>query len=167
MNLFDSKWKRKLEDLGIRTWLIMRYVDDSRAALPPIKPGWRWCSDSKSIKYTEEWAKFDMETPEGRTRDILGCTMGEIEEYLSFTVESGEQFGGWLPTLDTSLKVTEENKIVSKFFEKETTKDNTVQKKSAMEENTKIKILSNDLIRRLTNTMESLGGEERNLVVDG
>ena len=107
--------------------------------------------------YTKEWAQEDDLTAEGRTRDILGKTMEGIEDYLSFTVESGEQFGGWLPTLDTSMKVTEENRLVSKFFEKDTTKDNTVQKDSAMEENSKIKILSNDLIRRLTNTMECLG----------
>ena len=167
MNLFDSKWKKRLENLGIRTWLIMRYVDDSRAALPPLKPGWRWQEETKNIMYTKEWAQEDDLTAEGRTRDILGKTMEGIEDYLSFTVESGEQFGGWLPTLDTSMKVTEDNRIVSKFFEKDTTKDNTVQKDSAMEENSKIKILSNDLIRRLTNTMECLGHAERDLVVDG
>ena len=69
--------------------------------------------------------------------------------------------------MDTSFKVNRLNKIEFKFFEKETTKKNTVQKKSAMEENSKMKILSNDLIRRLSNTMEELGNKERNVVVDG
>ena len=46
------------------------------------------------------------------------------------------------------------------FFEKETKKDDIVQKKSAMEENTNIFNLSNDLIRRLSNTIESLGEGE-------
>ena len=36
-----------------------------------------------------------------------------------------------------------------------------------MEENGKIQILSNDLVRRLCNTMESLGAREQHLVVDG
>ena len=41
-----------------------------------------------------------------------------------------------------------------------------VQKQSAMEENGKMKTLSNDLTRRLLNTSESLGMEERITVVD-
>ena len=67
-------------------------------------------------------------TGEARTRDILGSTMGNIESYLEFTVESGEQFEeGWLPTLDTSIKVNKDNKMEFKFYEKGTTKNNTVQ----------------------------------------
>ena len=40
MQMFDGMWRGRLDLLGIRTWLMLRYVDDSRVALPPIKPGW-------------------------------------------------------------------------------------------------------------------------------
>ena len=42
MQLFDSKWRTVLEELGIKVWLMVRYVDDMRVALPPVKRGWRW-----------------------------------------------------------------------------------------------------------------------------
>ena len=80
--------------------------------------------------------------------------MAGIENYLQFTVESGEEFSdGWLPTLDTTLKVGESNTIMYKYYEKET----TVHQRSAMEENTKVQILANDVVRRLSNTQEELG----------
>ena len=60
------------------------------------------------------------------------------------------------------------NQVVFKYFEKETCSQQTVQKMSAMGENQKITILSQDLIRRLmnTNTCESLGLEEKSRIVD-
>ena len=95
---------------------------------------------------------------EVRTKEILKETMGGIEDYLEFTVESGEEFSeGWLPTLDTTLKVGESNTIMYKYYEKETTAKTTVHQKSAMEENIKVQILANDVVRRLSNTQEELG----------
>ena len=84
--------------------------------------------------------------------------MDGIESYLKFTVESGEEFPeGWLPTLDTNLKVGEDRTIQYKYYEKETTAKMTVHKNSAMEENIKMQILANDVVRRLNNTQEALG----------
>ena len=164
--MFDRMWMNKMEELGVRIWMMMRYVDDARAALPPIKAGWRW--QEGSLTYCKRWEQEDSTIGgEQRTREILGATMNVIEDYLDFTVESGEQFpGGWLPTLDTNLRVGELNKIEYKFYEKETTTRKTVQKRTAMEENIKIKIVSNDLIRRLGNSMEELGSIEATRVVD-
>ena len=82
-------------------------------------------------------------------------------------MESGEEFeGGWLPTLDMSVKVTNKNEIVYRQYEKEVSSKRTVQKSSAMGENTKAQILSQDMIRRLLNTSESLGAEAKKKVVD-
>ena len=107
-------------------------------------------------------------TPERRTKELLAKSMEGVESYLQFTMESGEDFeGGWLPTLDTSLKVGGDNQIMFKFYEKETTSKRTVQKRTAMEQNTKIQIVSNDLVRRMCNTMEELGEQERHVVIDG
>ena len=81
--------------------------------------------------------------------------MKGVETFLDFTVESGEDFeGGWLPTLDVNLKVGSDNVIMYKFFAKEICSSITVQKRAVMEENKKIKILANDLMRRLNNSME-------------
>ena len=42
MQMFDKKWEHRLMGVGIRNWRRMRYVDNGRLALPPIKAGWRW-----------------------------------------------------------------------------------------------------------------------------
>ena len=103
-----------------------------------------------------------------RTKELIKNTLSGLESFLEFTVESGEEFdNGWLPTLDTSLKVGERNQILYRFFEKETSSSRTVQKRSAMEENSKHQVLANDLVRRLCNSMEQLGEEERRRIIDG
>ena len=108
-----------------------------------------------------------MVSGETRTKRILEKTMLGLEDYLQFTMESGEDFvDGWLPTLDTNLRVDNANQVQFKFYEKETCAKKTVQKQSAMEENAKIQTVSNDLVHRLNNTMESLGAKELELVVD-
>ena len=166
MQLFDAKWKRRLQELGITTWLISRYVDDSRAILQPIRPGWRWVDND--LRYTKKWEQEDKDIPgEIRTRDILVETMTGIESYLAFTAETESDFqDGWLPTLDTSWKVGDRNQVLYRHFEKETATNQTIQKSSAMGENVKVQIVAQDLVRRLSNTMEALGSKEKARVVD-
>ena len=54
--------------------------------------------------------------------------MEGVENYLKFTGETGEDFeGGWLPTLDTNLKVTKENKVLFKMYEKDVREGNMLQ----------------------------------------
>ena len=166
LQLFDSKWTKRLEECRIVTWLVMRYVDDCRALLPPIRSGWRWLDGG--LKYTKRWEEEDRGVSgEERTKEIIKKSMTGIEEYLQFTAESGMEFHeGWLPTLDTSLKVSRTNKVKYRFYEKETTTRYTVQKDSAMEENVKVQILAQDMVRRLNNSSEDLGMVQRKRLVD-
>ena len=61
----------------------------------------------------------------------------------------------------------EENNIVSfKYYEKPTTTNTMVQKRSALNENSKQQILANDLIRRMGNTDERQGKDVIGDVVD-
>ena len=138
MQLFDGKWGTRLDNLNITRWLAFRYVDDARTLLPPIKAGWRW--EGGRLAYTRRWEDEDSTiSGELRTKNILMETMKGVETYLNFTVESGEDFeGGWLPTLDTNLKVDNTNQVQIKFYEKDTCSKKTVQMDSAMEENAKI-----------------------------
>ena len=59
------------------------------------------------LTYCKQWEVEDqLLTGAERTRRVIEATMNPVEDYLSFTTEIGEQFeGGWLPTLDTSIKV--------------------------------------------------------------
>ena len=148
--------------------MMVRYVDDIRVALPAIREGWRLIDGA--LKFTR---RFELEdrlseaSAEKRTRGILGNTMQEVQKYLKFTVESEEEYeGGWLPTLDLNLKVREGSSIWYKFYEKDTCSSTTVMKRTAFAKNVKIQIVSNDLVRRLSYTMEQMGELERNRVVD-
>ena len=61
---------------------------------------------------------------------------------LRFTTETCEDFpSGWLPTLDLELRVDDNNTVQHRFFEKSTSSKVTVQERSAMEENIKVKFL--------------------------
>ena len=59
-----------------------------------------------------------------------------------------------IKTIKKIKKVGSDNVIMYKFFAKEICSSITVQKRAVMEENKKIKILANDLMRRLNNSME-------------
>ena len=102
-------------------------------------------------------------TPEEITKSIIAGSLEGIESYLGFTTEVGSEFpGGWLPTLDTSLKVDGNNRILYKFYEKPESAKNTVHFQSAMGENPKNKILSQEIVRRLMNTLEEV--EEEHII---
>ena len=89
--------------------MIARYVDDSRAFLEPIKAGWRMVDGR--LRFRKSWGEEDSDkSGEERTKKIMVASMTGIEEYLEFTAESGSDFpGGCFPTLDTSLKVDDNN----------------------------------------------------------
>ena len=102
----------------IKILLNSRYMDDGRSFLYPLRPGGRM-EDGK-LCYTRRWEMEDKELSGAEiTRRVLEQTMNSVEEYLQFTTEIGEEFqDGWLPTLDTSFKVGEQNQILFRYFEK-------------------------------------------------
>ena len=91
-------------------------------------------------------------------RGIFGC--------LEFTTETEEDFAdSWLPTLDTKLRVKQDNQVDYCFYEKPTTSPVTVRKESALEENSKVQILSNNLIRMYYNTKEDSTTEVKTKII--
>ena len=166
MCLWDRRWKECLARSGINLGLYARYMDDGRAVLHSIMPGWRWVEGE--LHYSPSWVEEDNKlTATERTRKVLHASMQGVVNCLSFTTETAEQFeDNCLPTLDISLWVEEDWQVSWKFFEKPTTTNVTVQKTSAMEENSKMQILANDLVRRLRNTMRSLDKSYKRQVVE-
>ena len=111
MQIFDRKWGDLLKDLCVKIYGNIRYMDDGRTVLPPFKVGWRWYDGR--IVYCMRWAKEDESLSSlERTRRIILGSMEKIEEFLSFTTETEEDFSdGWLPTLDVALRVSPQNQI--------------------------------------------------------
>ena len=86
---------------------------------------------------------------------------------MEFTIETGEDFADkWLPMLDTRLRVTGSNQVSHGYYEKPTNSNVTIQMRSAMTQDSKIQVLSNDLVRRLKNNSEELGGGAKIEIVD-
>ena len=118
-----------------------------------VKPGWRWIGGE--LQFTLTWKEEDALVDKVEiTRRVLHNSMQEVLPSLSFTTEVGEGEGKWLATLDTEIRVECNNIISYRQFEKPTTTNTVLMKRSALEENAKIQILSNELARRLGNTDE-------------
>ena len=82
-------------------------------------------------------------------------------------METKDDFeNGWLPTLDTDLKVTPSNIIVYRFFEKPTNPNTVLHSRTAMAEDSKVRSLTNEVIRRMLTTSKSTPQEERNRILD-
>ena len=141
-------------------------MDDGRLFIYPIRPGWRMVSGK--LKYCKGWEIEDMEqTSTERTRRVIEGTMGNIMTGLVMTMETKNDFDGeWLPTLDVSLAITAGNRLKFKYFEKPTSSNLTIQKRSAMEQNTKVGILANEVVRRMLNIGGEMVGNERKEVLD-
>ena len=71
--------------------------------------------------------------------------MGNIVGCLEFTVESPEDFPDqWLPTLDMSLKVDNNNQVQYRFFEKPTASKLCLQADTALGQNCFVQSLVQD-----------------------
>ena len=74
---------------------------------------------------------------------ILVGSMGEIEPFLEFTTETEEDFNdGWLPTLDTALRISEDNRVLFRFYKKPTNSSRILDKRTAMGKDKKNQILT-------------------------
>ena len=83
---------------------------------------------------------------------ILLPAMSAINSDLSFTVEIGEDFKDQrLPTLDCKLWFNEDWSLNHTYFEKEMKSKMMIPEKSAMAKTQRMNILSNDLVRRVSN----------------
>ena len=96
-----------------------------------------------------------MLTPLEVTSRVLLGTMNDVVKGIRFTVETAQDFDGtWLPTLDMSLAVTEDNRILFNHYEKEVAANTVILDRTAMEENQKLKVLAQETSRRMLNTCE-------------
>ena len=69
--------------------------------------------------------------------------------------------------MDTALRISEDNRVEFKFWEKPTNSYKTLDKRTAMGENQKIQILTQEVVRRLGNTTEGLPDVVYQDIIDG
>ena len=91
----------------------MRYMDDGRVFLAPLRPGWRWIEGG--LRYKGSWKKEDVAqkiSGTDITRRALEKSMQEVLKCLTFTTEVGEGEEEWLATLDVELIVETNNQVL-------------------------------------------------------
>ena len=87
--------------------------------------------------------------------------------FLNFTIELEEDFeDGYLPTLETKLRVRVNGIVTYIFYEKPTAANVMVQRTAALGESLKVSTLVQEVIRRMINTSEREPDEVRNEVLD-
>ena len=131
-----------------------------------LRPGWRW--HSGELWLCEEWELADEQlSPTERTKLAMAESLKGLVSCLDFTTETHEDFPeSWLPTLDLSIKVNEQNQVQYKFFEKPTASKLCLQADTALGQNCLVQSLAQDTIRRMLNCSEHITIEERREVVD-
>ena len=101
-----------------------------------------------------------------KTMEILKGMMNDICDWLILTMESVDDFGGMLPTLDLNIWVRKDNIVLYIFYQKPMASNMVIQKRSAMPENMRVATLNQEVIRRMLNTSERLDVEHRVKVID-
>ena len=91
---WDRKWGEMMRNQKLEIWKYMRYMDDGRVFLQPIKRGWRWMMGE--MVYCRRWEKED------HARSLLDITLETIRDsmkgvtnYLTFTFEAGSDYQTW------------------------------------------------------------------------
>ena len=135
-----------------------------------MRKGTRYDEDDKKWKWTEEAEKEDEkkenegESKEARMVRMLTPVMNSINKELVFTTELEEDFeDNKLPTLDCKLWLEKDLSINHTYYEKEMRTQLLIPEKSAMAQKQKMSILSNELVRRLSNICidKAEAGEKR------
>ena len=169
MTDWAEQYRQKLEDVGLNILLLSFYVDDNRQATTRLPYGVRYAENEDKFVFNPDWKKADEDAGEDETvrmmRECLKC-MNSINTDLTFTVEwAGEFPNSRLPTLDFSMWI-EQGLIHHTYYEKEMRTQLMVMRQSSMAERQKMDILSNELVRRISNVGESIGQEEVDKIID-
>ena len=157
MKEWDKAWINLLNREKIDFDLFLRYVDDCRLFMRSLEPGWIWEKGTFVYSHMQEIDDHSngVTSTQRTTREITKA-MCEMTEFLVFTGEDCSMFtDGYLPTLDTSLKV-KEGQIQYKFFEKPTVGNQVLNKDTALPAPSLRASLLQETVRRLLNCSPDL-----------
>ena len=171
---WGEDFRISLEVAKMEICLLGGYVDDVRLAGTQIRYGMRYSMINGEWEWSEYAWKEDIrmkcegEHRDDRMRRICLSLMNDLNKDLKFTAEVAGDFAtGRLPTLDFELWVAEDGSLQHNYFQKAMKTPFVVMRRSAMAQQQKLSILSNELVRRLSNTeFASKDHSERVLVID-
>ena len=82
--MIDKRWASTQYTWGLRVQLYIRYTDDLRLYLWPIKPGWEW--NGHELRFNED--EVDDKGAMERTVEQICKTLISTVDFLTFTMES-------------------------------------------------------------------------------
>ena len=142
-------------------------MDDVRLWLMAIRLGWRWVEGE--LLYTREWHEEEVSMGMSyleKTKQVVCSMMNCVSGSLTLTMETIDDFGGILPTLDLKLWLTESNITLYAFYEKPMASSLVIQRDSAMPENMRMATLNQEMVRRMVNTSELVEMPVRIEIID-
>ena len=148
---------------GLEIFLLSGYVDDGRQLTTTLCPGMRFNKSEKIFTFEEKGLQEDVEmqmkgeSTNQRMARVCREAMDSINPDLKFTTESQEDYPEErLPTLDFSIWLTEDNVLKHTYFQKNMKTPYVIMERSGNSYHQKFQILSNELVRRLSNIDISL-----------
>ena len=174
MQDWSEKYKNILVRSGLEVYLLAGYVDDGRQGTSTLPMGMEFDKNENKFVYRTEAEQEDLtRKAEGEStnqRMARRCikAMNSINSNLEFTVECQEEFDNEkLPTLDFAIWQEENGIINHTYFQKPTKTPYVIMSRSGAATQQKIKILSNELARRLGNINKNNTTQQKlNRVVD-
>ena len=141
----------------MKTLTIISDVDDVRQGGTSLRLGlrfdiaiWKWTWSEEALKEDEDLRKA------GENRDMRMVRLclpicNNINRDLEFTAEVADEFENKrLPTLDFEMWL-EDEEINHSYYQKPMKTPFVIMKRSAVSQHQKIQILSNEIVRRLSN----------------
>ena len=169
MQNWSRNYMRILLKAGLRVTLMKGYVDDGRLGGTVLRKGMIFDESLGEFRMDEEQYSKDME--ENQPDNVRMATVclpatNSINKDLKFTTEAPEEFDKKrLPTLDFMIWIID-GIIYHTYYEKPMKTPFTVMQRSAMSEHQKMSILSNELVRRLSNIHKDVIAVEMEAVIE-
>ena len=158
MQTWSEGYQAILDVSGVTTDALKGYVDDGRQWGDLMRRGTRFHPKRKRFTWREDWEEEDNKEnlkDEVRMAKICLPAMNSVNSDLTFTVETVYNFKNKrLATLDFEAEVIE-NQVVYSYFQKPMKSPLVIGEASAMSDHQKFSILSNEVIRRMSNISDS------------
>ena len=159
MHDWGEKYRMILTKASLKIALLSSYVDELRQGTQCLRFGMRYDQISMEFVWNMEaesedkiLREVDGEKNNKRMARVCLEAANSINRDLEFTMETPEDFEGErLPTLDTDWWQMEVYQLNHEYFEKTMRTPYVIMKRSAISDNSRYNILSNELVRRLGN----------------
>lgn len=103
MLMWDRKFLKKCEHLGIDIYLYKRYVDNTLQVMRVIECGWEYCEKREKLIYKKEGGKYDELEDDMRTMSVMRDIANSIDKDIKMTFDTPSQNGRRLPVLDLEV----------------------------------------------------------------